>query len=233
MSLKQHGFGRVFLCALATSLLTGAVVVAATPALATTSGSLVVADQTVAPGGTITATLTPTIYGAGSGDYSYYCDLYNTPTDTSTSSQGGHSTVLLLIPDAGDPTVLPAGISLVSSFPPFISFSGPGEGSFTPFDNVTTPSTLTFTLPSDIPDGVYQAEGGCVSPQNWGVQHDNSYFAVTTGLVTVSSSTPTPTPTPLPDTGVSNSEGAIYGSVAAVALTTGIALVLMRRRTRA
>ncbi len=228
MLLKQHGFGRVLLTALATSLLTGAVVVAATPALAATSGSLVVADQTVAPGGTITATLTPTIYGAGSGDYAYYCDSYNTPTDTSTGSDGGHSTVLLLISDAGDPTVLPADISIVSIIPPSVSFSGPGEGSFTPLDNVTTPTTLTFTLPSDIPDGVYQAGGGCVSPQNWSVGYDDSYFSATTGLITVSSSTPTP----LPDTGVSNSEGAIYGSVAAVALTIGIALVLMRRRTR-
>lgn len=249
MIRKQRQSGRVFLSALATSLLAGGIMLGVTPAHAATAGSFDVPDQTVAQGGTISATLTPTGYGS-SYDYAYFCDTQE-GTDKSDPTKPGYSVVLALIPQTGNPVWVPAGLTEVSQTVTttqiFYELSGSGAGNITPFDNSITgaTSTLTFKLPSDIPAGVYQVTGGCMSPNNWTVLRDASQFNVKFGKITVTAA-PAPQPAPQPDagatqteqsaslakTGVTSANSAIYGSVAAAALALGIASVLMRRRSR-
>lgn len=239
----------MFLSALATSLLAGGIMLAALPAhAATTPGSFDVPDQTVAQGGTVSATLTPTEYttgGTSTFDYSYYC--YDAaPLDANfDESQPGFSSVLVLIPQTGNPVWAPDTLTYVTQdtgstgSDPWYQLKGAGVGNITPLDSVPGgPSTLTFKLPSDIPAGVYGVAGGCMSPDGWTVKRDGdpTLFGVKFGKITVTAAPTPPQPeeksASLAKTGATSANSTIYGSVAAVALALGIASVLMRRRSR-
>lgn len=236
MNRKLSRLSRFVLSAVAVAGLAGVGIAGATPALADTNGSLVVPDATVAPGGTFTATLTPNLYtSADLGGYYYFCYNYYSG-DASTPADPGHSVVLLLQSDSSPmPYIAPAGLSFADFDGIYVQFDAPGLGSITPSATVTTPTLLSFTLPSDIPEGTYTTFGGCVSPspELWSVGTASSSFTREFGTITVTASGPTPpSPSSLPDTGMKAHEAITWSAVSGAALIAGIGLVLMSRRVR-
>jgi hypothetical protein len=105
-------------------------------------------------------------------------------------------------------------------------FDGPGVGQFGALDYpYTGPLVFEFTIPSSLPAGDYMLALECVSPGNYSVPNDPSYFNSPVLPLTVTAPGET-----LPATGLN--DGATGGAVVATIgfVVIGIAGVLIRRR---
>jgi hypothetical protein len=187
-------------------------------AAAQSTGSL--SASTVDAGGTVDLTITP----ADTGGVSDWCGIIG-GDPTPTSSPGFSAAVVLYtFPTMTRVWQSPGG-------GPDGPLDGPGLGSFTP-DTVSSPFTITITIPSDIPAGDYLLGSGCLGPTN--VSRDDNTGGIG-GFITINAApepSPSPEPTPgnsLPDTGLSLAEIVPATLVGAASVICGT-LLLYRRR---
>ncbi len=223
---------KVALSVAAVTGIVGGAIAVSSPALASTPGTIsITGPTTIAPGGTLTVSVSPSLF-SGTGDFSYFCYDYNNPTDPSGPNDPGHSVVLFLTGTDPTPIPVPAGITVTATSGGHYQFSGSGVGNITPFDPATLPLTLDFTLPTDIPEGDYFVFGGCVSPAKWSVLHtsNTNEWVDTPMTITVVKD---PTPQPLPDTGTDTGTFVGGATLAVIAVGAGVLLIVLRRRARA
>lgn len=215
---------KIFLGAIGVSLLSASL--ALFPALtahAAVHSTGTLSASTVDAGSTVDLTITP----ADSGGVADWCIAL--AGDTSLTSSPGFSVYVILYTFPAFTKVWQSPESTLVGF--LDQYVSPGLGSYTP-DTVSSPMTVSITIPSDVPAGDYLLAAGCMGPTQYGRGDSTSGI---TGFITVNAApdlSPNPETTPgtgLPDTGMS--PATIGGAaIAGSGLLIGGALLVYRRR---
>ena len=184
---------------------------------------------TVAAGGALTLTLTPSRNAdTGFDTWTYFCEDLQ-PGDMSDRNQTGFSVSLVLVDENQTATGIPSAITGQSP-PVYFTFSGPGLGNFAaaPENAAIDPLTLAFTIPSSLPPGNYTAFYGCVSPEFKSVS--NLIGEPTEWIQTVPTEiTVTAADKKLADTGLAQPLVWSVAGLAGLMLTLGLVIALWRR----
>jgi hypothetical protein len=202
--------------------------ISTTPATGATPGYVSSQSSSVAPGGTLSVAIHPTMYGA-TGDLAYYCGILQSG-DTSNPSSSGWSSVLVLAGSAPVPIFIGATYVSGSSSSDLL-FGGSGVGNFAPYDTLSQPLAADFTIPSDVPPGDYTAVVGCISPVFRAVAIDADDFGQNSFPLTVTGADAPGGPSDnLPNTGFSPLITAGVGLGAALVILVGAGLTWAKRR---
>jgi hypothetical protein len=202
--------------------------ISTTPATGASPGYVSSQSSSVAPGGTLSVAIHPTMYGA-TGDLAYYCGILQSG-DTSNSNSSGWSSVLVLMGSAPQPIFIGATYVSGSSSNDLL-FGGSGVGNFAPYDTLSQPLAVDFTIPTDVTPGNYTATVGCVSPAFRAVAVDSDDFGQNSFALTVTGADAPSAPSDsLPNTGFSPLMTAGVGLSAVLVILVGVGLTWAKRR---